>query len=33
VRVVGYLIVLALITGHAVDTRDEKKLGAYFGRS
>ncbi len=29
VCVVGYLVVLALIANHAVDTRDERKLGTY----
>ena len=31
VRVVGYLVVLAVITGHAVQEREGQKLGAYFG--
>ena len=31
-RVVGYLVVLALITGHAVQTREAEKLGVYFGQ-
>lgn len=30
-RVFGYLVVLALITGYAVATREAEKLGAYFG--
>jgi hypothetical protein len=31
VRVVGYLVVLAVIGGHAVQEREGQKLGAYFG--
>jgi hypothetical protein len=31
VRVVGYLVVLAVIAGHAVQEREGQKLGAYFG--
>jgi hypothetical protein len=31
VRVVGYLVVLAVMTGHAVEYREGQKLGAYFG--
>ena len=30
-RVVGYLVVLALLAGHAVQEREGQKLGAYFG--
>ncbi len=30
VRVVGYLVVLALIAGNAVEAREGQKLGAYF---
>lgn len=30
-RVVGYLVVLALIAGYAVAKREGQKLGAYFG--
>ena len=33
VRVVGYLVVLALVTGKAVEAREGQKLGAYFGGS
>jgi hypothetical protein len=33
VRVVGYLVVLALLTGKAVEAREGQKLGAYFGGS
>lgn len=31
VRLVGYLVVLAVIAGHAVEEREGQKLGAYFG--
>jgi hypothetical protein len=31
VRVGGYLVVLALIAGHAIQEREGEKLGAYFG--
>ena len=31
VRVVGYLVVLAVTVGHAVQEREGQKLGAYFG--
>ena len=31
VRVGGYLAVLALVAGHAVEEREGEKLGAYFG--
>jgi hypothetical protein len=31
VRVVGYLVVLAVIAGHAAQEREGQKLGAYFG--
>jgi hypothetical protein len=31
VRVVGYLVVLAVIAGHAFQEREGQKLGAYFG--
>jgi len=30
VRVLGYLVVLAVIAGHAVEERDGEELGAYF---
>jgi hypothetical protein len=30
-RVVGYLVVLALLAGHAAQEREGQKLGAYFG--
>jgi hypothetical protein len=31
VRIVGYLVVLAVIAGHAAQEREGQKLGAYFG--